>query len=208
VLNIDINMNSIPALVVICICVYLAAGNTIRPETQIKATTTTSSILDTTFYTMEKLHRYRVSYPSDWNVTYDNGSISIIRSSNDQAILTISVTNLSSKKTNYTLNQYFGQEINDINSSARNKKFDIKILESIPHLISGNTGYKIIYLNGTPSGGSNSALNIVDSRSKTLVAWTITDNRIYRISCSADESKYTIYANIFTDIMNSFELLQ
>ena len=201
-------MNSIPALAVICICLYLAAGNTIRLEAQTKATTTTiPSILDATFYIMEKLHRYRVSYPSDWNVTYDNYSTSIIRSPDDQAILIISVTNLSSK-TNYTSNLYFGQEINDINSSTRDKKFDIKILESIPYLLSGNTGYKIIYLNETQSGGGNSAPDILDSRSKTVVAWTVENDRIYRISCTANESKYPTYANIFTDIMNSFELLQ
>ena len=55
VLNIGINKNSIPALAVICICLYLAARNTTRLEAQTKAATIIPSILDATFYTMEEL---------------------------------------------------------------------------------------------------------------------------------------------------------
>jgi hypothetical protein len=198
-------MTSVPSLAVICICLCLAAGNGMALRAQTKATPI-SFILDATSYTMEKLHRYRVSYPSNWNVTYDNDSISIIRSPNHQAIITISVTDLSSK-TNYTLNRYSEQEINDINSSARDRKFNLEVIESSPYLLSGNTGHKIIYVNGTRSGG-NSASEVSGSSSKTIVAWTITDDRIYRISCTTNESQYPMYANIFTDIINSFELLQ
>ncbi|HEY7080111.1 MAG TPA: hypothetical protein VH500_10440 [Nitrososphaeraceae archaeon] len=60
----------------------MAAGNTTRQEAQTKAATTIPSILDATFNTIEKLHRYRVSYTSNWNVTYDNDLISVIKSPN------------------------------------------------------------------------------------------------------------------------------
>jgi hypothetical protein len=201
------NRNSIPPLAAICICLYLTIGNgmtlealssVIRPE-----------ILNTSVYTMEKLQRFRVSYPSDWNITYDNESTSIIKSPNHDAILTISVTNLS-PKTKYTLNQYSEQEIKKITSATTgiDKRFHIMLLESMPYLLSGNNGHRIVYLNGTQLSNDSIVPNGVISESKHIVTWTVTDNRIYRISCNTNESQYPNYANIFTDIMNSFELLQ
>jgi hypothetical protein len=122
-------------------------------------------------------------------------------------MLTISVTNLSSKAY-ITLNQYSEKEIKDIDSLARDKMINIRILESIPYLLSGNAGHKIVYLDGTRSIESSTPNAVHDNYYKTVVAWTIAGGRIYKILCSTDASRYPIYANVFTDIMNSFELLQ
>ena len=201
----DIKMTAIHTMAIICICLFLTAGNEIRLKAQTSATT--PPILDTGIFTMEKLQRFRVSYPSDWNITSDNDSISIIKAPNDKAMLTISVTNLSSK-TNITLNQYSEKEIKDIDSLAKDKRINIRILESIPYLLSGNAGHKIVYLDGTQSIESSTANAVHDNYYKTVVAWTIAGDRIYKILCSTDESRYPMYTNVFTDIMNSFELLQ
>lgn len=190
---------------IICICLFLTAGNEIR----VKALTSamTPPILDTGILTMEKMQRFRVSYPSGWNLTLDNDSTSIIKAPNDKAILTISVTNLSSK-TNITSNQYSEKEINDTDLLARDKKINIRILESIPYLLSGDAGHKIVYLNGTRSIESSTPNDVRGYHYKTVVAWTITGDKIYKISCTTEKSRYTMYADVFTDILNSFELLQ
>ena len=75
-------MTAIHTMAIICICLFLTAGNEIRLKAQTSATT--PPILDTGIFTMEKLQRFRVSYPSDWNITSDNDSISIIKAPNDK----------------------------------------------------------------------------------------------------------------------------
>jgi hypothetical protein len=201
------NRISIPPLAAICICLYLTIGNGMTLEAL--TSVFRPEILNSSVYTMQKLQRFRVSYPSDWNITYDNESTSIIKSPNHDAILTISVTNLS-PKTKYTLNQYSEQEIKKINSvtTGRDERFRVAIIESIPYLLSGNNAYKIVYLNETQFNNDSAATIGVPSESRHIVAWTVTGNRIYRISCITNESQYSNYANIFTDILNSFELLQ
>jgi hypothetical protein len=163
----DTKMTAIHTTAIICICLFLTAGNKIRLKAQTSATT--PPVLDTGIFTMEKLQRFRVSYPSDWNITSDNDSISIIKAPNDKAMLTISVTNLSSK-TNITLNQYSEKEINGTDSLARDKKINIRILESIPYLLSGNAGHKIVYLDGTRSIESSTPNAVQDNYYKTVVA--------------------------------------
>lgn len=191
-------------MIITSIYLSLTAETEVRLNAQTNAAI--SSVINPVFFTMEKLHRFRISYPSDWNITYDNDSISIIKAPRDKAMLIVSVMNLS-PETNITLNHYSEKEINDINGLARDKKINIKFLESIPYLLSGNPGHKIVYLNETQTIGS-SALDIVPIYYETIAAWTVVGDRIYRISCSTEESSYPMLALAFSTILNSFELLQ
>jgi hypothetical protein len=206
--RLGINRNSIPAFAFICVCIYLTIGNEVTLEAQTNLFR--PSILNTSVYTMEKLQRFRVAYPSNWNIIYDNDTTSIIKSPNHDAILTISVTNLS-QKAEHTLIQYTEQEIKKITSTtttAGDNRFHIVLLESMSYLLSGNIGHRIAYLNETQLSNNSVASISMPSELRQIVAWTLTGNRIYRVSCSTSESQYSSYSNIFNDILNSFELLQ
>jgi hypothetical protein len=205
VLSIDKELAIISVMLILFICLSLTIGTDIRLKAQTNATTTPSAI-DTGFFTMEKLQRFRISYPSNWNITYDNDSISIIRAPNGTAMLIISVTDLATKS-NFTLKQYSDRKINEIESLVRAKKGNVKLLESIHYLLSGNPGYKIVFLNRTQSI-NDSAPDAARGYYKTSIAWAVSGDKVYTISCSTDESRYPMYVMVCIDIMNSFELLQ
>jgi hypothetical protein len=79
-----------------------------------KMTTSSSTTTETIpFLTVEKpTLGFRISYPSDWNITDNDLVISFIAPHNT-ALVTFPITNLSSKA-NLTLEQYSSNEINTI----------------------------------------------------------------------------------------------
>lgn len=105
------------------------------------------------FLTLEKpVLGFRISYPYDWNIT-DNDFIISFRSPSNTAVVTFSITNLTSiSRTNLTLEQYSSYEINKIKSVESNRIGNsFKLIESKPHLLSGQPGHEIVFLNGTSS---------------------------------------------------------
>jgi hypothetical protein len=153
----------------------------------------------TPFLTVEKpTLGFRISYPSDWNIT-DNDSVISFRAPQNAALVTFSITNLSSKA-NLTLEQYSSNEINAIKLIESNKAGNFfKFLESTSHLLSGEPGHEIVFLNGTNADARHNY--------KTSIVWTVVDGKVYQIRYSAEVSKYSTYAPTVIDIINSFELL-
>ena len=74
------------------------------------------------FLTVEKpMLGFKISYPSDWNIT-DKDFIISFKAPNNTALVTLSITNLSSySKANFSLEQYSLDEINTI-KSAQSKR--------------------------------------------------------------------------------------
>jgi hypothetical protein len=119
-----------------------------------KATASSTATLESKYFlTLEKpMLGFKISYPSDWNITDNDFTISFNAPQN-AANVAFSITNLTSiSKTNLTLEQYSLNEINNIKSfgSKRVGNF-FKLLESKPYLLSGEPGHEILFLNGTPS---------------------------------------------------------
>jgi hypothetical protein len=114
---------------------------------------------------------FRVAYPSNWNIIYDNDTTSIIKSPNHDAILTISVTNLS-QKAEHTLNQYTEQEIKKITSTTTtgDKRLHVVLLESMSYLLSENIGHRIAYLNETQLSNNSVASISMPSELRLIVA--------------------------------------
>jgi hypothetical protein len=153
------------------------------------------------FLTLEKpMLGFKISYPSDWNIT-DNDFVISFRAPQNAALVTFSITNLTSiSKTNLTLEQYSSNEINTIKSveSKRVGNF-FKVLESTQYLLSGEPGHEIVFLNGTNEDTTHNY--------KTLIIWTIVDGKVYQIGYSAEVSKYSNYTPIVIYMIDSFELL-
>ncbi len=141
---------------------------------------------------------FRISYPSDWNFTSNELGI-YFSAPQKAALVTLSITNLSSN-TNLTLEQYSSNEINTIKSVESNRVGNFfKLQDSTPHLLSGNPGHEIVFLNGTNADAGHNY--------KTSIVWTIKNGKIYQIRYSAEISKYPTYAPTIIDMINSFELL-
>jgi hypothetical protein len=144
---------------------------------------------------------FKISYPSDWNIT-DNDFVISFSSPQNAANVTFSIINLSSiSKTNLTLEQYSSNEINTIKSveSKRVGNF-FELIESKPYLLSGQLGHEIVFLNGT-SGDTP------DNYTKTLLVWSIVDDKVYQIRYSAKLSEYSNYIQTVFYMMDSFRLL-
>jgi hypothetical protein len=115
-----------------------------------KMTTSSSTTTETIpFLTVEKpTLGFRISYPYDWNITDNDLVISFIAPHN-AALVTFPITNLSSK-VNLTLEQYSSNEINTIKLIESKKAGNFcKFLESTSHLLLGEPGHEIVFLNGT-----------------------------------------------------------
>ena len=161
--------------------------------------TTTSSSEARPFLTVEKpMLGFKISYPSDWNIT-DNDFVISFKAPSNAAFLTFSITNLSSiSNANLTLEQYSSNEINNIKSVESKKAGNLfKLLESKPHLLSGQPGHDIVFLNGTNA----------DTTYKTLLVWSIVDSKIYQITYSAKVSEYSNYIGTVFYMIDSFRLL-
>jgi hypothetical protein len=161
--------------------------------------TTTSSSEARPFLTVEKpMLGFKISYPSDWNIT-DNDFVISFKAPSNAAFLTFSITNLSSiSNANLTLEQYSSNEINNIKSVESKKAGNLfKLLESKPHLLSGQPGHDIVFLNGTNA----------DTTYKTLLVWSIVDGKIYQITYSAKVSEYSNYIGTVFYMIDSFRLL-
>jgi hypothetical protein len=162
---------------------------------------TTATLEPKHFLTVEKpMLGFKISYPSDWNITDNDFLISFIAPQH-AAFVTFSITNLSSySKGNLTLEQFSSNEINNIKSVESKKAGNFKILESKPHLLSGQSGHDIVFLNGT-SGDTP------DNYTKTLLVWSIVDDKVYQIRYSAKLSEYSNYIQTVFYMIDSFRLL-
>ena len=160
--------------------------------------TTTSSSEARPFLTVEKpMLGFKISYPSDWNIT-DNDFVISFKAPSNAAFLTFSITNLSSiSNANLTLEQYSSNEINNIKSVESKKAGNFKLLDSKPHLLSGQPGHDIVFLNGTNA----------DTTYKTLLVWSIVNGKIYQITYSAKVSEYSNYIGTVFYMIDSFRLL-
>jgi hypothetical protein len=138
--------------------------------------------------------RFKISYPSDWGVTV-NGTIIYFRSPNNAArvILTVNDTSLN-------LEQYTSHQINMIKTDkTKNAGVIFKFLESSSYLLSGNPGHKIVFMNGTKTDTEHDY--------KDGIVWTIVDGKIYQIRYTVEFSKYSNYASMILEMINSFEIL-
>jgi hypothetical protein len=163
---------------------------------------TTATLEPKHFLTVEKpILGFKISYPSDWNIT-DNDFVISFSSPQNAANVTFSITNLTSiSKTNLTLEQYSANEINAI-KSAESKKVgnSFKVIESKPYLLSGQPGHEILFLNG-------SRADTTHDYKKTLLVWSIVDGKIYQIRYSTEESEYSNYIPTVFYMIDSFRLL-
>jgi hypothetical protein len=151
------------------------------------------------FLTVEKpMLGFKISYPYNWNIT-DNDFLISFSSPQNAANVTFSITNLTSySKANITLEQYSSNEINNIKSVESNKAGNLfKILESKPHLLSGQPGHDVVFLNGTNA----------DTTYKALLVWSIVDGKIYQIRYTAQASEYSKYIQTVFYMIDSFRLL-
>jgi hypothetical protein len=151
------------------------------------------------FLTVEKpMLGFKISYPYNWNITNKDFVISF-SSQQNAALVTFSITNLTSYfKANLTLEQYSSNEINNIKSVESKKTGNLfKLLESKSHLLSGQPGHDIVFLNGTNA----------DTSYKTLRVWSIVDGKIYQIKYSAKVSEYSNYIETVFYMIDSFRLL-
>ena len=160
---------------------------------------TTATLEPKHFLTVEKpMLGFKISYPSDWNIT-DNDFLITFKAPQNAALVTFSITNLTSiSKANLTLEQYSSNEINNIKSAESKKAGNFfKLLESKPHLLSGQPGHDILFLNGTNA----------DTTYKILLVWSIVDGKIYQIRYSAKVSQYSNYIETVFYMIDSFRLL-
>jgi hypothetical protein len=151
------------------------------------------------FLTVEKpMLGFKISYPYNWNIT-DNDFVISFRSPQNAANVTLSITNLTFySKANLTLEQYSSNEINNIKSVESKKAGNFfKLLESKAHLLSGQPGHGIVFLNGTNA----------DTTYKTLLVWSIVDDKVYQIRYSAKVSEYSNYIETIFYMIDSFRLL-
>ena len=159
-----------------------------------------STALETNhFLTVEKpMLGFKISYPYNWNIT-DNDFVISFTAPQNAANVTFSITNLTSySKANPTLEQYSTNEINNIKSVESKKAGNLfNLLESKPHLLSGQPGHDIVFLNGTST----------DTTYKTLLVWSIVDGKIYQIKYSAKASEYSNYIDTVFYMIDSFRLL-
>jgi PsbP-like protein len=161
--------------------------------------TTTTTLGSTHFLTVEKpMLGFKISYPYNWNIT-DNDFLITFKAPQNVALVTLSITNFTSiSKVNLTLEQYSSNEINNIKSDESKKTGNLfKLLESKPHLLSGQPGHDIAFLNGTNA----------DTTYKTLLVWSIIDGKIYQIRYSAKTSEYSNYIETVFYMIDSFRLL-
>ena|SRR5919199_4882639 len=154
------------------------------------------------FLTVEKpILGFKISYPSDWNII-DNDFVISFKAPSNAALVTFSITNLSSfSKANLTLEQYSSNEIDTIKSleSKRVGNF-FKLIESKPYLLSGQPGHEIVFLNET-------SVNTMHNYIKTLLVWSIVDDKVYQIRYSAKLSEYPNYIQTVFYMIDSFRLL-
>jgi hypothetical protein len=154
------------------------------------------------FLTVEKpMLGFKISYPSDWNIT-DKDFIISFKAPNNAALVTLSITNLSSySKANLSLEQYSLDEINTIKSAQSKRVGNLfKLIESKPYLLSGQPGHEIVFLNGTGADTTH-------DYTKTLLAWSIVDGKVYQIRYSANLSEYSSYIQTVFYMIDSFRLL-
>jgi PsbP-like protein len=154
------------------------------------------------FSTVEKpMLGFKISYPSDWNIT-DNDFVTSFKAPSNAALVIFSITNLTSyTKENLTLEQYSSNEINTIKSVESKKVGNFfKLIESKPYLLSGQPGHEIAFLNGTSA-------DIIHNYKKTLLVWTIVDGKVYQIRYSAEVSEYSNYIPTVFYMIDSFRLL-
>ena len=154
------------------------------------------------FLTVEKpILGFEISYPSDWNITDTDFTISF-RAPNNTALVTLSITNLSSySKANLSLGQFSLKQINTIKSVETKRVGNFfKLIESRPYLLSGQPGHEILFLNGTSADTTN-------DYTKTLLAWSIVEGKIYQIRYSAKESEYSNFIHTVFYMIDSFRLL-
>ena len=144
---------------------------------------------------------FKISYPSDWNIT-DNDFIIFFKAPNNTALVTLSITNLSSySKANLTLEQYSLNETNTIKSAETRRMGNFfKLIESKPYLLSGQPGHEILFLNGTSTDTTH-------DYTKTLLAWSIVEGKVYQIKFSAKESEYSNFIHTVFYMIDSFRLL-
>jgi hypothetical protein len=154
------------------------------------------------FLTVEKpMLGFKISYPSDWNVT-DSDFVISFKAPSNTAVVTLSIRNLSSySKANLTLEQYSLNQINTI-KSIETKRFGnfFKLIESKPYLLSGQPSHEILFLTGTNTDTSH-------DYTKTLLAWSVVEGKIYQIRYSVKESEYPNYIQTVFYIIDSFRLL-
>jgi hypothetical protein len=165
-----------------------------------KAISSSSTALESKhFLTVEKpTLGFKISYPYNWNII-DNDFLITFKAPQNAATVTFSISNLTSySKANLTLEQYSSNEINNIKSVESKKAGNvIKFLESKPHLLSGQPGYGIVFLNGTNTCPPY----------KTLLVWSLVDGTVYQIRYSAKISEYSNYIQIVFYMIDTFRLL-
>jgi hypothetical protein len=154
------------------------------------------------FLTVEKpMLGFKISYPSDWNIT-DNDFVISFSSPQNAANVTFSIINLSSiSKANLTLEEYSVNEIDTIKSVESKRVGNLfKLIESKPYLLSGQLGHEIVFLNETGADATH-------DYTKTLLAWSIVDGKVYQIRYSAKLSEYSNYIQTVFYMIDSFRLL-
>jgi hypothetical protein len=102
------------------------------------------------FLTVEKpMLGFKISYPSDWNIT-DNDFLISFKAPNNTALVTLSITNLSSYSKANLSEQYSINQINTIKSIETKRVGSFfKLIELKAYLLSGQPGHEILFLNGT-----------------------------------------------------------
>jgi hypothetical protein len=173
--------------------IYLLLLMSVMDIRVIAETTTTETT--TPFLTVKiPMLGFKISYPSDWNVAFNDTIIHFLAPHNATRVaLTVSNTSV-------TLEQYTSHQINMIKSvKTKNAGTFFKLLESTPYLLSGNPGYKIVFLNETNADTRHNY--------KTTVVWTIVNDKIYQIRYSVELAKYPDYTSTILDMINSFEIL-
>ena len=180
-------------IILLSLLLFLALVDSRLPEA--KASTALES---NHFLTVEKpMLGFKISYPYNWNIT-DNDFLITFNAPQNAAIVTFSISNLTSySKANSTLEQYSSNEINNIKSVESKKAGNFKLLDSKPHLLSGQPGHDIVFLNGTNA----------DTTYKTLLVWSIVDGKIYQIRYGAKACEYSNYIETVVYMIDSFRLL-
>ena len=190
------------ALAVISAAVLVSTLQIARAQQNSTAIAPTTSSEAKPFLTVEKpVLGFKISYPSDWSIT-DNDFVISFKAPSNTAVVTFSITNLSSySKANLTLEQYSSNAIDAI-KSAESKKIEnsFELVESKPYLLSGQPGHEILFLNGTST-------DTMHNYEKTLLIWSIVDGKIYQIRYSAKVSEYSNYIQTVFYMIDSFVLL-
>jgi hypothetical protein len=190
----------VSALITVLLAAILAG--TLQVATAQQNSTAITTLEAKPFLTVEKpMLGFKISYPSDWNIT-DNDFVISFKAPSNAALVTFSITNLSSfSKANLTLEQYSSNEIDTIKSleSKRVGNF-FKLVESKPYLLSGQSGHEIVFLNETSADTTH-------NYKKILLVWSIVDDKVYQIRYSAKVSEYSNYIQTVFYMIDSFRLL-